>query len=104
MAGVGITREVHVARKEYPCSAPGRPCARRIYRGQPYTLISTPPHTAPLNAPGWTNQRACSSCEPIAHEVLSAPQPCPVDRGDLQCELPLGHYPLTDHQYPIGLF
>lgn len=100
----GVTREVHVARKEYRCDAPARPCSRRILRGQPYTLIATPPHTPPLDAPVWTNQRACSSCEPIAHEVTGSRQPCPVDRGDLQCTLSLGHFPLTPHDYPIGLF
>lgn len=92
-------REIRVARKEYPCGAPHRPCDRRIRRGDPYTQISHPPDPPRYH---WTVIRACTACEPIPHSLAPAPTPCTLGRGDLQCELTAGHVPPC--QYPIGLF
>lgn len=97
-------REVHAARKEYPCDAPFRPCSRRIRRGDPYTQLSYPPNAAPYFVGLWTIVRACSVCAPIPHEVASrAPAPCTFGSSDTQCELP-AHGPDRPHQFPIGLF
>lgn len=98
------TREVHVARKEYPCDSPYRHCDRRIRRGDAYTMITFPPGSEPLRASIWTTVRACSACEKIPHEVVPREKlPCTIGRGeDLQCELTAGHVPPC--QYPIGLF
>lgn len=98
-----IRREVRVARKEYRCEAPFRPCDRRILRGDPYTQTSFSPGSPPFGAAAWINLRACSVCSPIPHEVTTRHhQPCGVGASDQQCSLPLDHE--TPHEYPIGLF
>jgi hypothetical protein len=97
------TLEVHTARKEYPCSAPQAPCARRIERGRAYTQISYKPGEAPFKSSEWQILRACSVCVPIEGERAAAAG-CPTQVGGAQCELTAGHHPHTDHQFPIGLF
>lgn len=100
-----MKREVHQARKEYPCSAPYGPCNRRILRGQPYTQLSYGPGEKPFTSPDWTVLRACSTCEalPVGTETPGA-EPCPAHTADLQCAALAGHYPATPHEFPIGLF
>lgn len=93
-------RDIRVARKDYPCGAPHRPCKRRIRPGDPYTQISYPPEPPRYH---WTIVRACSACEPLPSALVPSERiPCPIGRGDLQCDLPAGHPPPC--QYPIGLF
>ena len=97
--------EVHVARRERGCDAPFRSCNRRIRVGDPYTLLAYPPGALPFKSHQWVNLYACTACSPVPHEVTSAPQPCTVMSGDLQCELAAGHEAAgINHQYPIGLF
>lgn len=97
-----IQKQVRVARNEYRCDAPWRPCSRRINKGDPYTATSFPPGADPFNSTAWINLRACSTCSPIPHDVDVPPSPCPVGSASHQCELSETHP--GPHQYPIGLF
>lgn len=92
-ADPGPRRDVRVARKEYPCSgAHGRPCRRRIHRGDPYTQISYAPYQKPFTrSPIWTILRVCAACEPIPESEARTSIPCPRGTATDQCTLPAGH-------------
>lgn len=105
----GPKRVVHVARKEYACSSPDRPCTRRILRGDPYTQLSYGPFQPPFTrSPGWTVLRLCSTCSPIAPGESPVATPCPYGAGSNQCVLSEGHDAgdtPTAHQFaPEALF
>lgn len=98
---------VHLARREYRCSAPYGPCSNRILAGRPYTQIAYAPGERPYtSSPTWTYLKACSTCKPldIVEEELPKAAACPAVAGDLQCLLSAGHHPTTDHQFLEGLF
>lgn len=96
---------VHTARKNYLCTAPGAPCARRINKGDPYTQISHPPHCPPYtNTPAWTILRACSACRPIDGQTAGVRVPCSNGDDQDQCTGVAGHYPGTPHEYLTALF
>lgn len=108
-ADTGPKRDVRVARKEYPCSAPDRPCTRRILRGDPYTQLSYGPYQPPfVKSHVWTILRLCSTCSPIAPHESPVPAPCPFGSGERQCILSDGHDAgpnPTAHQFaPEALF
>lgn len=101
---------VRVASKGYQCAGHGRPCARRILRGQPYTQVSVVPVPGDRTLRGaataargaWTVRRICSACLPLADTDARVPLSCTYGSAESQCELTFDHPP--PHQLAIGLF